>query len=162
MTNLFRGSERDPSELMAVAWDKMDQQKTIIPRVAALSNTAFQKGGARIVMSRIGVLAPALWQEPIVYTVFPDCKHGGNMCASLMVEMLCQIYDRLAGLPSRLLIQADNTGKENKNTRCLFSACWILAQLQFTRLESIEFAYLIVGHAHDLIDALFACQQSNY
>ena len=156
MTNLFRESERDPHELMAVAWDKMDQQKTIIPRVAALAHTAFQKSGQRLVMSLIGVLAPALWQAPLVYTIFPDCPHGGNMCASMMIEMLCQIHSRLAGLPRRLLIQADNTAKETKNTVCLFAACWVLAQLEHTNLQIIEFAYLIVGHTHDLIDAFFS------
>ena len=156
MTNLFRESERDPRELMAVAWDKMDQQKTIIPRVAALAHTAFQKSGQRLVMPLTGVLAPALWQAPLVYTIFPDCPHGGNMCASMMIEMLCQIHSRLAGLPRRLLIQADNTAKETKNTVCLFAACWVLAQLEHTNLQIIEFAYLIVGHTHDLIDAFFS------
>jgi len=35
-------------------------------------------------------------------------------------------------------------------------AVWLLAHLEHTRLQSIEFAFLIVGHTHDLIDAVFA------
>ena len=31
-----------------------------------------------------------------------------------------------------------------------------MSQLQHTRLECIEFCYLVVGHTHDLIDAIFA------
>ena len=33
MNLIFRHSERQPLELLAVAWDKMDQTKTIIPRI---------------------------------------------------------------------------------------------------------------------------------
>ena len=156
MSNLFRASERDPLEMMAVAWDKMDQQKTIIPRVCSLASTSFFKGGPRIVMSLIGVLAPGLWKHPLLYSVFPDCVHGGNMCASMMLEMLCQIHGQLGCLPRRLVIQADNTQKETKNSICLFAACWLLSHLMYTRLETIEFAYLVVGHTHDLIDAFFS------
>ena len=32
----------------------------------------------------------------------------------------------------------------------------MLAQLQHTRLESIEFVYLVVGHTHDIVDAIFS------
>ena len=46
MSNVFRESERDPAELCAVAWDKMDQAKTIIPRIKQLASTHFVKGGA--------------------------------------------------------------------------------------------------------------------
>ena len=31
-----------------------------------------------------------------------------------------------------------------------------MAHLEHTRLEYIEFVYLVVGHTHDLVDALFA------
>ena len=47
-------------------------------------------------------------------------------------------------------------GKETKNTILIFAACWILIQLKGTRLRVMEFAYLVVGHTHDLIDQLFA------
>ena len=156
MSNIFRASERVPWELMAVAWDKMDQQKIIIPRVCALSNTNFFKSGPRIVMSLIGVMAPGLRKHPLLYSVFPDCVHGGNMCASMMLEMLCQIHSKLGCLPRRFVIQADNTSAEAKNSICLFAACWLFSHLMHTRLETIEFAYLIVGHTHDLIDAFFS------
>ena len=76
IANIFRESEQDPKELLCMTWDKMDQAKTILPRVAALSNTSFIKQGTRLTVSLIGVLATAIWKRPIFYTVFEDYKHG--------------------------------------------------------------------------------------
>ena len=156
MNNVFAESVRNPDELLAVSWDKMDQAKNIIPRVRALSNTQFMKGGSRIVVSLIGVLIPAISQRPWFYTVFEDMVHGGDMIASLMIDVLLEAALSRGQLPRRFVIQADNTAKETKNTITLFAAAWLLAQLQHTRLQFIEFCYLIVGHTHDLIDAIFA------
>ena len=36
IANIFAESDRSPSDVLAVAWDKMDQAKTIIPRVKVL------------------------------------------------------------------------------------------------------------------------------
>ena len=156
MSQIFRESEEHPEDVLAVAWDKMDQAKTIVPRVVRLANTQFMKGGSRLVVSLIGVLAPALFKQPLVYTILEDQTHGGDMIASMMIDILQEAAAIRGELPSRLFIQADNTVKETKNTICLFAAAWLLAQLKGTRLQSIEFGYLVVGHTHDLIDAMFA------
>ena len=37
-----------------------------------------------------------------------------------------------------------------------FTAAQLLAHLKHTRLEGIEFGYLVVGHTHNLVDAMFA------
>jgi len=87
LDNIFRESERDPTELLAFGWDKMDQAKTVLPRVNSLTDTSFVKHGKRLVVSLIGVMCPALWKQPLVYTAFENCKHGGNMIGSLMVLM---------------------------------------------------------------------------
>lgn len=155
MSLLFADSERCPREVLAIGWDKMDQAKTILPRVKALANTQFQKGGARLVVHLIGVHSP-LWHRPVFYTVFENQVQGADMICSLMVDVLTEATDRLRCLPRRLILQADNTPKETKNTITLAMAVWVLAQLQQTRLQSIEFCYLIVGHTHDLIDAIFS------
>ena len=156
MSQVFRESESDPSELLAVAWDKMDQAKTIVPRIVALSNTQFMKGGSRLVVSLIGVLVPAILKRPLLYTIFEDQIHGADMIASLMVDVLQDATEVMGQLPRRLFIQADNTSKETKNTIALYAAAWLLVQLRGTRLQCIEFGYLVVGHTHDLIDAMFA------
>ncbi|CAK0805100.1 unnamed protein product [Prorocentrum cordatum] len=69
MNQLFAESERHPEELVTVGWDKMDQAKTILPRVKALSNTQFQKGGSRLIVHLIGAkrwLTTCDWCKPIV------------------------------------------------------------------------------------------------
>ena len=65
MANLFADSTRDPTDMVVVPWDKMDQAKSIVPRFRALSNTHFQKIGSRLVVSLIGCIAPGLWQRPV-------------------------------------------------------------------------------------------------
>ena len=122
----------------------------------ALSNTQFQKGGSRVIVHLIGVLAPAVWQRPLFYTVFENQVQGADMICSMMVDVLVEATTHLGCLPKRLVFQADNTPKETKNTITLATAVWLLAQLQHTRLQVIEFCYLVVGHTHDLIDAVFA------
>ena len=156
MANIFADSERNPSEVLVIGWDKMDQAKTILPRVKALSNTQFQKGGTRLIVHLIGVLAPAVWSRPLFYTVFENQVQGSDMICSLLMDVLAETVAQQGSLPRRLVIQADNTPKETKNTITLATAVWLLVQLQHTRLEAIEFCYLIVGHTHDLIDAVFA------
>ena len=156
MSQVFQESASDPSEVLAVSWDKMDQAKTIVPRIVALSNTQFMKGGSRLVVSLIGVLAPAILKRPLLYTILEDQVHGADMIASLMLDVLQESTEIMGELPRRLFIQADNTSKETKNTIALYAAAWLLVQLRGTRLQCIEFGYLVVGHTHDLIDAMFA------
>ncbi|OLQ15572.1 hypothetical protein AK812_SmicGene152 [Symbiodinium microadriaticum] len=156
MSQVFQESVSDPSEVLAVSWDKMDQAKTIVPRIVALSNTQFMKGGSRLVVSLIGVLAPAILKRPLLYTIFEDQVHGADMIASLMLDVLQESTEVMGQLPRRLFIQADNTSKETKNTIALYAAAWLLVHLRGTRLQCIEFGYLVVGHTHDLIDAMFA------
>lgn len=78
------------------------------------------------------------------------------MIGGLLVDMLVESVAILGCVPRRLFIKADNTGKETKNTIVIFVALWLLANLQNTRLEVIEFGYLLVGHTHDNIDAIFS------
>ena len=156
MSNIIAESERDPTELFAVSWDKMDQAKTIIPRIQALANTHFHKGGSRIVVSLIGCLAPCAWKRPLFYTVFEDQKHGGNMIGGLLVDVLIEAKSAIGMLPRRVFVQANNTGKETKNTIVVWAVVWVLVHLKHTRLESVELGYLMVGHTHDLVDAVFA------
>lgn len=129
MDNVFRQSQRDVFELFAVAWDKMDQAKTILPRVPALAHTSFVKTGSRLIVSLIGC---KIADRPCmhVYTVFDNVKHGGSMVGSMMVDQLFQYCQRHGRVPRRYFIKADNTVKETKNTICLYVAAWLLCALQ--------------------------------
>ena len=147
---------RDALYVLAASWDKMDQAKTVIPRLKALVNTQFFKTGKHITVSLIGVRAPSVWQSMQIFTTFEDYEHGSNMTASLMIQVLLNATIDLGSLPARLFIQADNTCKETKTTIVLFAAAWLLANLQGSRLRIIEFVFLMVGHTHDLGDEFFA------
>ena len=62
----------------------------------------------------------------------------------------------LGGLPRRVCINADNTTKETKNTIVLFACIWMMVHLQHTRLEGFDMVFLVVGHTHDIKDAIFS------
>ena len=70
--------------------------------------------------------------------------------------MCCKKPQILGGLPRRLVIQADNAPKETKKTITSAMAMWLLAQLEHSRLQTIECCYLLVGHTRDIIGAIFA------
>jgi len=78
------------------------------------------------------------------------------MIASTLVDVLLEIGRTLGTLPERIVVQADNTPKETKNTICLYAAVFIMCHIRHTPLQTMEFTYLIPGHTHDIIDAIFA------
>ena len=152
---LWRESERDQSDSTMLIIDKMDQSKTITPRVNALKATHFMKGGHRLVVGLVGCLLP-LWHRPIMLTVLEDVEHGSDMQCSSLLAMIMQVHKKLGHLPRIFRVNADNTVKETKNTVTLFWTCWMLAQCWNTRLHMFEFLYLLVGHTHNSLDQTFA------
>lgn len=106
MSNVFRESEADPDETLAFSWDKMDQAKTIVPRIAALASTQFMKGAPRLVVSLVGVLAPGLSPRPLVYSILEDQAHGGDMIASLMVDLVQEAVAARGVMPRRLFFSS--------------------------------------------------------
>ena len=128
----------------------------MLPRVAHLMKTSFMKEYGRLVVSCVGTIAPGVFDGPTVCTVFEDCVHGGNMVASVLFSLLMQIKCKLAHLPDKLIIHADNTGAETKNTIVMFWAAWILSNSRAGSLSQIEFVFLMVGHTHDLVDQFFS------
>ena len=78
------------------------------------------------------------------------------MVSSILFSLMLQIRMKLKCLPAKLIIHADNTGAETKNTIVLFWAAWMLANAKSTALLEIEFVFLMVGHTHDLVDQFFS------
>ena len=153
---LFEKSMHDPLEDAVVGWDKMDSQKVIVPRMRALSRTAFLKNAERLVPGLVGVRAPCLGPRMWVYTALEDQKHGANMICSLLIAVLLEFHALHGALPARFTMNADNTPKETKNWIVVFACVWLLIALKGTRLQEFRFVYLMVGHTHNLIDASFA------
>lgn len=55
--------------------------------------------------------------------------------------------------PKRLVLQMDNSGKENKNRAVFLYLGLLVAKGYFERIDLI---FLVVGHTHDLIDQVFS------
>ena len=77
------------------------------------------------------------------------------MICSLLIDFLVEARAILGVLPRTLVIQADNTYKETKNTITIWGAIWLMLQLEGTRLEAVEFVFLLVWHAHDIVGCNF-------
>ena len=80
-----------------------DQLKTVVPKVPDLANTALFKGKGRIVTGLVGVLMPCLFSRPIMYTVLENMPAGGNMQASILLDVLLEVKKTLGHLPRRVV-----------------------------------------------------------
>ena len=75
--------------------------------------------------------------------------------------ILCQAFDRVAEIsrttgrpmPKHLVVQADNTVAQNKNSVAGMFLAWLVAMGKFL---TCTMNFLIVGHAHEDVDRLFA------
>lgn len=154
--NIVELSMRDPEHCVCFSIDKMDQAKSTIPQSQTLKDTTMFKTGKRFVTGLVGVLMPALTQRPYVFSTLEDMPHGASFQASLLLEVVVMIMRSMGKLPSRIVIGADNTYKETKNTIVLFFLTWLLANTRGTGVQSIEVLYLMTGHTHGPVDAFFS------
>lgn len=78
MNALFERAINSGGRLTVVSWDKMDQVKTMVPRIRQLSNANFYKTGERLTVALVGVHAPCLLKQPLFYTTVEDYEHGST------------------------------------------------------------------------------------
>jgi hypothetical protein len=156
LETFIQASRLRPLDALLFSIDKMDQQKSIFPYSWSQRRSSTFKQGARIVTSIIGVLLYALSKGALIYTAFEDMQQGSSFQSSLFIDILLLIAGSLGDLPKTLQINADNTHKETKNTIVLFFCVWLLANLDDTRLTTIELLFLMVGHTHGPVDGFFA------
>lgn len=154
--DLVELSLRDREHCIVFSIDKMDQAKSTIPQSQTLRDTTMFKTGRRFVTGLVGVLLPALTPRPYVFSTLEDMPHGASFQASLLLEVVVMIIRSMGRLPSRLIIGADNTYKETKNTIVLFFLAWLLTNTIGTGLQYVEVAYLMAGHTHGPVDAFFS------
>ena len=156
LSYLWVQAAQDPKEVTLMSIDKMDQSKTMIPRVHSLLKTQIMKAEGRLVVGLVGVILPGIFRQPHVITVFEDVPHGGDLQASIILETLMMVRLQLGTLPKKLIIHADNTTKETKNLTVLFFIVWLLAHARNTPLREVWVVFLMVGHTHDLVDQFFS------
>eukprot|EP00731_Ephydatia_muelleri_P004385 Em0002g561a len=85
-----------------------------------------------------------------------DGPHDPDLTINVLLQVVLSHFQNLKQLsrplPKRLCLQLDNTARENKN-RCVLSFLSLLVQLEV--FEEVELGFLMVGHTHEDIDALF-------
>lgn len=155
LSNLLEESRRNPTDLLVLQIDKMDQLKSTIPHVHAMRATQLMKNGKRFVVGITCVLVPGLSEHPITITSFEDTEHGASFQASIMLQVMRMIRASFGTLPRKLVWAADNTSKETKNTICAFFFVWCLANLA-GEVDEIQTAYLMTGHTHNEVDRWFS------
>lgn len=156
LDELIEQSRRTPLDLVVFSIDKLDQQKSIVPHSHSMRTTAFFKQGNRFVVGLVGVLIYALTNACYCFSTLENHSHGSSFQCSLLLDIVVLIHRSLGRLPTRLIINADNTYKETKNTITLFWIAWLLANSQGSGLIYVEMVFLMAGHTHGPVDRWFA------
>ena len=136
--------------------DRMDQNKTNLPSIAALERSDLFKEGNRLVVSLIG----SAWSgvncfDHYIRTDFCDSEHGSEKQASCVLLNLHAAITREHHIPEEFVVNADNTPKETKNQVMMHFAIWLLCVFAGTPLYSLLFCFLLVGHTHNRLDRFF-------
>ena len=79
----------DPTNNCVISHDKMDQGKTLLPRVVTMGKTSYIKDGTRLKRMLFGSIIPGVFRSPVVTTLFDDLppgrKHGVVRCVAKLM-----------------------------------------------------------------------------
>ena len=140
----------------AMLIDKMDQQKSILPAMAAQNKTPFFANGERLVVGLIGsAWAGVKHTDHLIRTVYQNLTQGACMQSSTILRNLHATATLEGRLPEEFVINADNTPKETKNQVTIWFLIWLLCCMEGTTLWSTLVVFLIVGHTHNRLDRFF-------
>lgn len=100
----------------------------------------------------VGVLRHGDPNQAYVFTLKEDFASDGNLTIHCLLSVLLTMD--IKSLPKKLMIQMDNTSRENKNNTVLRFAGYLVERQLF---ESVVISFLPVGHTHCDVDQLFSC-----
>lgn len=132
---------------MIIDW--MGQKMTWLPHLLRREKEKYD-----LVQTRIcGVLAHG--QSPSEFA-YVSAEHSG--AANTTLTCLLNSIDCIAkgdwkNLPRRMYLQADNSGKENKNNHM---NGFLAAMVQLNLFDTIETGFMLVGHTKEDVDQLFS------
>ncbi len=92
-------------------------------------------------------------QRTYGFTFLDNCKHGANLVIQALHEVVLDQLLLHGKLPCHLLLQLDNTTKQNKNRFVIGYCAWLVQRGVFT---SVKISFLPVGHTHEDIDQVFS------
>ena len=143
-------------DVLMVNVDGMDQAKTNIPNEPLKDKST--AAGVPMPVRLLGAIAYArAWYG---FWTIPQWASTSNITLTALAKIIqdAQVDGRARGrppphLPPRLVIQMDNTSKDNKNHYLFGFAGMLLAERYF---EEVEAHFLPVGHTHQEIDQSFS------
>lgn len=149
-------SRNHQADVLMINIDGMDQAKTNIPN-EPLKDKAGSVGIPLTVRLMGAIVYGRAWYG---FWSVPQWASTSNVTLSALAKIIQDVQGdgqrrglQEPHLPPRLLIQMDNTSKDNKNHFLFGFAGMLLAEAYF---EEIEAHFLPVGHTHQEIDQSFS------
>lgn len=141
-------SSLEPEKYLSIIIDGMDQKKTHLPWI--WPSKKFTSALLRLKTHITGVKIHGHKPEKLFFVDFCEIPHDPNLTCHVIRRSLLSLNKPP---PPVLFLQLDNTSRENKNWTVLTS----LAMLVFLgAFEEVYVSFLLVGHTHEDIDALFS------
>ena len=126
----------------------MDQNATAIPHLVRQNKTACS---VRFLRTHVtGVLVHDF--GALCYVDLLQWPHDSNLTITVLLQSLVARIKGRDVFPTTLYLQLDNCGRENKNQYVL-AVLALLVQLNI--FDEITLGFLMKGHTHEDIDALF-------
>ena len=138
----------NPCKYLSDALDGIERRKTRIPYLARMPSRA--DAWTQLESHLLGLKCST---QPFnrAYVTYADCSPSGGSNAT--IETLLRYLHSLPRIPPIWYLQMDNCSGENKNKMVL---TFLALLVHYGVFEKIKLSFLIVGHTHELIDAVFA------
>ncbi|XP_060595320.1 uncharacterized protein LOC132749532 [Ruditapes philippinarum] len=147
----IKKARENPQTYVSVIIDNMDQAKTRLPNFAVYSKVDAQLNKMQHHVT--GVKVHSI-EKTFILTwtdmFHPDC----NVTLNTLVYVLHAVSLENDGrMPPTLYLQADNSGKDNKNSFVMVFLAWLIKVKIF---KKVKLGFLMVGHTHEDIDQVFS------
>ena len=142
-------AEAEPLKYLSIIIDGADQSDHDIPHWAAKSHIS--DAAWKIKLHLLGVLIHGVGS--FAYTCPSHVKQGNNVTIQALWDSIVHVKKTTGRLAPILLLQLDNTTKQNKGNGLFGFLAWLESAGIF---RDIEVAFLPVGHTHSDIDQFFS------
>lgn len=142
-----------PDLFLMIYVDGMDQKKTELPhtRYFTHSKNNEEAGGEPVASKLMGV--HVVGHFFLTCWCFPQYKANNNVTLTSVMLAIERIAETKGSLPPYLLLQLDNSGKDNKSWLLLA----FLGMLVELKIFKIVYAFFLpVGHTHVRVDQAFS------
>jgi hypothetical protein len=137
------------SEFLSIILDGADQAAYAMPHFLEQDklSSSCQKNPCHV----MGALVHG--RASYAFTYLNNIKHGANIVIECIHRILEDTATSPDGIPPILMIQLDNTTKQNKNQ---FIVGYLSCLIEWGVVDKILVSFLPVGHTHEDIGILFS------